>query len=256
MRRKQSGQVEWLEFDLLSDILKVHHAVFLRHGGHSQEPYGSLNTSFNVGDCAVHVNANLKSIQALLKNRCPNWVNLVRGIGIHSKSIAIVNEQSPQIIPNCDGLMTATPGLSLMMGHADCQVALFYDPINHAAANIHAGWRGMVANIYQETIRVMQKTFRSDPANLLVCITPSLGPDEAEFIHYAYELPEEFWPFQIHPTYFDFWAIAEYQLQRAGILPHHIEIARLSTYSNPHDFFSYRRDKVTGRHASCLTLSA
>ena len=42
----------------------------------------------------------------------------------------------------------------------------------------------------------MKQVFGSNPAELLVCIAPSLGPDEAEFIHFRTELPDEFWNFQ------------------------------------------------------------
>ena len=254
MQRRKCNQLEWLEFDLLSDFPKVKHALFLRHGGCSQGPYANLNTGTNVGDKPEDVAANLNRVQEQLKTECPNWLNYVWGQAIHQKSIAHVDHRSPQTAIDRDGLITSTPGLTLMMKHADCQVALFYDPKNHAAANIHSGWRGSVANIYLEAIQSMQKTFGSKPSDLLVCISPSLGPEEAEFINYRSELPEEFWHFQVRPTYFDFWSISEYQLQSAGILPHHIEIARLSTYANPHDFFSHRRDKISGRHPACITL--
>jgi YfiH family protein len=255
MQRQKSDGIEWLEFDLLQDIPRLKHAVFLRHGGYSEGPYASLNVDFSVGDKEEHVQANLQRIKTQLQQQNSNWNHLVRGKACHGKSIAVVNAQSPEEVIDFDGLMTATPGVSLLMKHADCQIALFYDPKNHAIANIHAGWRGSVVNIYGETVQQMQKIFGSNPANLLVCISPSLGPDEAEFMHYRRELPEEFWPFQVRPTYFDFWAISEHQLQAAGILPHHIEVARLSTYSNSYDFFSYRRDKITGRHATCITLN-
>lgn len=254
MQRQKHHQLEWLEFDLLSDLPRVKHAVFLRHGGCSEGPFASLNVSFHHGDRYEHVNINLERIQTQLKNEVPGWKRLVWGKAIHGKLIAYIDDQSPQEMIDFDGLITKTPGITLMMRHADCQVILFYDPQHHVVANIHAGWRGTVANICQETIQQMRDEFGSRPEELLVCITPSLGPDEAEFMHYRSELPEEFWSFQVRPTYFDFWSISEHQLQAAGILPHHIEIARLSTYSNPHDFFSHRRDKITGRHATCITL--
>jgi hypothetical protein len=254
MQRQKYQQIEWLEFDLLSDIPKVKHAVFLRHGGYSEGPFASLNTGFYVGDRTDHVHSNIELIKEILKQNIPNWSNLVWGRASHGKAIALVNANSPQEVVDFDGILTATPGVSLMMKHADCQIALFYDPKHHAAANIHAGWRGNVANIYGEAVKYMQQAFGSNPSDLLVCISPSLGPDEAEFMHYRSELPEEFWSFQVRPTYFDLWSISEYQLQAAGVLPHHIEVARLSTYSNPYDFYSYRRDKITGRHATCITL--
>lgn len=254
MQLREWNNIKWLEFDLLSDIPHLKHAVFLRHGGCSQGLFDSLNTGFHVGDNSEHVLDNLTRIEKVLKMQNPDWIKYVTGRGCHGKSIAIVNQQSSQEIIDFDGLITNTPKLTLMMKHADCQVAFFYDPQNQIIANIHSGWRGSIANIYGAAVQQMKQVYGSNPADLLVCITPSLGPDEGEFINYRLEFPEEFWDFQVRPTYFDFWSISEFQLQVAGILPHHIEIARLSTYSNQHDFFSYRRDKMTGRHASCITL--
>lgn len=256
MQRFKEGHIEWLTFDLLTDIPGLQHAVFLRHGGHSHTPFNSLNVSFSVGDNPDHVKANRQAIENLLSQSHPAYLHMLVGQGCHGNYVAYVDQQSPKEISQCDGLITSTPGLSLMMTHADCQIALFYDPQNHAVANVHAGWRGSMLNIYAEAIQQMRQRFGSNPADLLVCISPSLGPEEAEFIYYKYEIPEELWTFQVRPTYFDFWAISEYQLQAAGILPHHIEVARLSTYSNAYDYFSYRRDKMTGRHATCIGLLA
>jgi YfiH family protein len=254
MRRQKYEQVEWLEFELLADFPRVKHAVFLRHGGCSEGPFASLNTGFHVGDSEENVKKNLQLIQHQLRREIPQWKHIIWGRACHGKVVTAVNETSPHEILGADGVMTSTPGLSLLMKHADCQVALFYDPKHHVGATVHCGWRGSVANIYAETVQQMRHTYGSQPADLFVCISPSLGPDEAEFMHYRAELPEEFWHFQVRPTYFDFWSISEHQLQTEGILPHHIEVARLSTYSNSYDYFSYRRDKTTGRHATCLTL--
>ena len=254
MHRKKWNGLEWLEFELLSNFPRVKHAVFTRRGGCSQGPYACLNTGFHQGDNPEHVAANLEKISSQLKFETPCWINYVWGKAVHGKEIAHVQADSPQQVIGYDGLITNQQGLSLMMKHADCQVALFYDPKNHAAANVHAGWRGSVANIYREAVIHMRNAFGSDPADLHVCITPSLGPDEAEFINFRTELPEPFWAFQVKPHYFDFWALTTHQLQAEGVLPHHIEIARMGTLANPADFFSHRRDKITGRNAACITL--
>jgi polyphenol oxidase len=254
MQRFYDHSLNWLTFDLLSACPRVRHAVFLRSGGVSEGPFKSLNTGWHVGDNPLHVEKNLLLIRNHLHHFIPEWSHFVWGRACHATALAEVDQQSPHELINYDGLLTAQPSITLLMKHADCQVALFYDPVQHVAANIHAGWRGSVGNIYQKTIQHMQHLYGSDPANLLVCISPSLGPQEAEFIHYRTELPESFWCFQIQPNYFDFWSISENQLIQAGILSHHIEMARLSTYANPTDYFSYRRDKITGRHATCITL--
>ncbi len=254
MNRKKLNDLEWLEFDLLANTGKVWHAVFLRSGGFSGGQFASLNVCLEVGDVPENVNANLKCIQEHLKATIPAWNRLVGSNNVHGKALGLVDHKSPNLLPNCDGLLTQTPGISIITQHADCQVALFYDPINHAAATVHAGWRGSAVNIYAHAIAQMQHYFHSHPADLLVCISPSLGPLKAEFINYRTELPQIFWPFQVRPNYFDFWAISEWQLKEAGIQPEHIEVARISTYENSADFFSYRRDRVTGRNATCITL--
>jgi copper oxidase (laccase) domain-containing protein len=121
-------------------------------------------------------------------------------------------------------------------------------------ANVHAGWRGQVKQIYRITLDKMACVFGTRPEEVLVCISPSLGPDHSEFIHYQEELPTDFLLFQTKPTYFDLWAISQYQLESCGVLPHHIEIAKIDTYAHPDDFFSYRREKATG-HTDPITGS-
>jgi polyphenol oxidase len=172
---------------------------------------------------------------------------------VHGTHIALV--EGPCVEVDGDGMMTRHPHLGLMVKHADCQAAIFYDPIAGALANVHCGWRGNVQNLYGTAVCRMQEAFGSRPENILVGVSPSLGPENSQFIHYAQELPESFLPYQIKPCYFDLWAIARAQIEAAGILPHHIQIASICTYSNPEDFFSFRRDhRKTGNHATVAFL--
>lgn len=250
MQRKSQNGVEWLEFDLFAEIPQLRHGVFLRHGGASKGAYTSLNLGLLVGDDPSHVAANREKVSTILQLQHLAWMRQC-----HSKTINEIHSISEEP-PQGDALTTCIPGIGLMALHADCQAAIIYDPIHHAVANVHAGWRGSVQNIYAETIHFMQKRYHSRPQDLLVGISPSLGPEDAQFINYRKELPEEFWEFQIDkPDYFDFWAISKHQLKQCGILPHHIEIASISTYSNPENYFSYRRSQVAGRHGTIVVLN-
>lgn len=250
MQRKEKDGIHWLEFDLLADIPKLKHAVFLRQGGVSEGPYASLNLGAHVGDDIEHVEQNLKKVHEILGLPRIISAKQVHGVAINE----ITSKISPLDIQG-DALATNEFNMGLMIHNADCQAAIFYDPIHNAVANVHAGWKGNVQNIYAETIRFMQETYQSRPEDLLVCISPSLGPEFSQFINYKTELPKAFWDFQIRPDYFDLWAIAEWQLKQQGILPTHIEIASLCTYDNPQDYFSFRRDKITGRHGTVVALT-
>lgn len=247
MIRKKSGEIQWLEFEILQEEPVVH-GIFLRHGGMSAGTTGSLNAGSKIPEDPRILEENRRRMLSAL-----NIPRYCTGTQVHGNEVVLVKDVS-QEIGDCDGLITQLPDLGLLIRHADCQATVFYDPINRALANVHSGWRGNVKNIYDATVKKMAQTFGSKPENLLVGVSPSLGPDHAQFIHYKTELPEEFWQFQVRPLYFDLWAIARHQLENSGILPHHIQIAGICTYANEKDCFSYRRDKLTGNHAAFAML--
>lgn len=241
IRHEKEGIVS-LQFELLEQFSKLRHSVFLRHGGVSGGAFGSLNIGASVGDNLESVRENRRRVLT-----CFSGSELVTAFQVHGDLI------SEGGVPS-DGLITQEKGKPLMIQHADCQAAIFYDPIAGVVANIHSGWKGSVQNIYAKAVEACKKK-GSHPANLFVCISPSLGPNASEFIHYKKELPESFQEFRLKDCHFDFWEISRMQLMEEGILPSHIQIASICTYENKEDYFSYRRDKVTGRHATVVELS-
>lgn len=233
MLKKNKNDISWLEFELLAEA-KLKHGVFL----------SELNFGSHDENTVLKRREHVKSIL--------NIPSLVSGKQCHGKKVSMVFQEGDN--PTCDALATSMPNLGLLLCHADCQASIMYDPINHAVANIHSGWRGSVQNIYAETVSFMKNSFGTNPKDLLVAISPSLGPENAEFIHYRTELPEAFWNFQVKPNYFDFWAISRWQLASCGILPHHIQVAEIDTYADQKKFFSYRRDRTTGRNGTVVAL--
>ncbi len=243
MISKNVNGLEFLQYELFAEEPRLVHGVFLRRG---ERVGSSLNVSHRAGDPSLVEENRRLILTALQLDRCID-AHLVHGCRV----ARVDQEESPGI---CDGMMTSLINVGLMIPLADCQGAIFYDPIRHVVANVHAGWRGNVQNIYQETVVQMRREFGSKPENLLVGVSPSLGPDKAEFQNHAVELPPSFSRFQVRPTYFDLWAIARYQLEEAGVLPHHIQVAEMCTYCRQEDFFSYRRDKSPERQATVAAI--
>lgn len=248
MQTLEKDGVRWLEFDLLNNTKRVKHAVFLRHGGCSIGSYGSLNLGGS-GDSPVSIQKNREKIRGIL-----GLEQLIFSQQCHGTQVNEVPSSKLDRSLIGDVLTTSSPNFGLMINHADCQATIFYDPIHHAVANVHAGWRGNVQNIYAETVAFMQHRYLSKPSDLLVCISPSLGPENSQFVNYRTELPEDFWDFQIKPLFFDLWEISRMQLLLCGILPQHIEIARICTKANPEDYFSHRYDPKAGRHGTVVAL--
>lgn len=226
---KEEKGIRWLEFEQLQEQKGLFHAIYLR----------DLNFRDPQVDPSISEQWGVKKMARL-------------GI-VHGTEVGIFPQHS---LDGCDGVITKEQNVGLIATHADCQIALFYDPMEQVMGTIHCGWRGNVANIYAKAVAKLKGAFGVKPENLLVCISPSLGPNASEFLHYKREFPPHFWSYQVKPYYFDLWAIAKDQLVDAGVLPSHIEMANVCTYENETDFFSHRRDKKTGRHGTVIGRSA
>jgi polyphenol oxidase len=248
MIRKIHEGIEWLEFEIFSGH-PLKQGVFLRHGGLSQGHFSSFNLSHGMGDDPRYVNHHLNKVMEILNVPKICWTKQVHGNEILMVGPGWENGQFPS-----DAMMTHHVNFGLMINHADCQAAIMYDPIQHALAVVHCGWRGSVLNVYQHAIHKMSRDYGTKPADLLIGISPSLGPENAEFIHYKTELPEHFWEYQVKPNYFNFWLISEMQLKDCGVLASHIEIAGINTYAHPEDFYSYRRSKMRGGNGTVASL--
>lgn len=246
MIRKKKGEIVWYEFELLQDFPLVH-GVFTRNGGVSHPPFESLNLGEKVGDNFLAVEENKHRLANTLNIELPLFITQ-----IHSNTICEIYFSNQ--IEQGDGMITAKKEIPIAITHADCQAAIFYDKNHHVVANIHAGWRGNVQNIYAETVKKMGHSFGTRPQDLIVCISPSLGPSRAQFIHYNEELPQDFWVHKNEGDFFNLWNISKDQLKALSICDSQIEIASMCTFENKEEFFSYRRDKETGRNATVVAL--
>lgn len=170
---------------------------------------------------------------------------------VHGDAIVRIETGQEQVV--ADGLFTTVRGISLAVRHADCQAILFYDPVVQVVAVAHVGWRGNVANLPGKMVARLQRELGCKAGDLWVAISPSLGPGCAEFVNYRTEWPERFWPFQVKPMYFDLWAISKAQMEAEGVRSERIECAAVCTHCS-REWFSYRRDKVTGRNGSAIAL--
>lgn len=237
------GELSHLEFEIFSGQ-SVLAKSFTRHGGVSCAPFSSLNIGTNVGDDLEAVSENRRRVQETLSASSLSSMQQV-----HGKCVSVASEASPE----CDALITNERGRALVVAHADCQAALFYDPIAKAIGAAHAGWRGNVLGMYGELVKAMHHAYGTKAESLLVAISPSLGPKSAEFVNWRKEFPPHFEAYRVGDVHFDLWQQAEDELAALGVLRENIEIAKVDTASSQ-DFFSYRREKTTGRLATGIML--
>ena len=150
------------------------------------------------------------------------------------------------VIPKTDALITNTSGIFLSITVADCLPVFLFDPKTNSVGLVHAGWRGLAKNIIPLTIQKMADELKCNPANIRAGVGPSIGGCCFEVEYVPAEL-NGFLPSALQQKngkkYLNLKAIAERQLEMAGIVPSHIEISGACTFDLSEKYFSRRRDK-------------
>lgn len=226
----------------------VRAAVSTRIGGVSVGPYASLNLGGHVGDDPTAVAENRRRFfEAAELAQAPGWLNQVHGCGVVSASA--------QDGITADACWSQTPGMPCAVMTADCLPVLFADRDGTCVAAAHAGWRGLADGVLEATVAALPV-----PASqLMAWMGPAIGPqafqvgDEvrAAFVAHAAEDAAAFiadgarWRA-------DLFALARARLARCGITA--VYGGGRCTVSEPEQFFSHRRDGVSGRFASVIQL--
>ena len=174
---------------------------------------------------------------------------------VHGDKIFYADKPKIKKVMGHDAAITDKKGLFLLVQIADCQAVSIRDFRLNVIANIHNGWRGSVKNIVGKTIQEMQIKFGSDPINLSVTISPSLGPCCSKFSDPYNELPENFHKYILKNNHVDFWKATFDQCLLEGVLPQNIDINGTCTVCNSDTYFSYRADKGDmGRNAVIIWI--
>ena len=252
--------VKWAYFPALEQ-LGLRHGISTRFGGVSCDGLASLNLGVKVDDAPENIATNRRCFAEALGVADER---IVASGQVHETTVAIVNdEHAGQRIAATDALVTNTPNLPLLLFFADCVPLLIYDPVRKVIGLSHAGWKGTLHSIGPKTIATMQQAFASDPADCIVGIAPSIGPDDYEVdqpvlaeINRLWQRPEQFCrPSGPGHWLLDLWRWNQLQFINAGVKTENIHIAGVSTARQPELFFSHRASQGTaGRFGVLMTL--
>ena len=175
---------------------------------------------------------------------------LIFGNQVHGDNIIFLSKKPDHPLEG-DAFVTQKSNVPLTVQVADCQGVLMFDPKTQTIAAIHSGWRGSSLNVIGKTIEAM-KGVGVNPSNLIVGISPSLGPCCAEFTDPKNELPKFIHPY-IKKQNVDLWSLTADQLKKAGVPESNIEIIKECTKCQPDKYYSHR-NKDTGRMAVFISL--
>ncbi len=223
-----------------------------RIGGYSQNAYGGGNISFSTEDVHEHVLQNRVSLHRIIGY---DFCELLQVHGcelIFNPSLTPLDKQ-PTI--KADGQATDKPGLALLIKTADCQPILLCHKKGRHIMALHVGWRGNKNEFILSAIDQFCAQYALLPQDLLAVRGPSLGPQQAEFINFSTEWNDDFkpWYFEFDKT-MDLWSLSRNQLQKAGLMPQCIFGLDMCTATMNDLFFSYRKEKLSGRQASAIWI--
>lgn len=229
----------------------VNIAFSTRKGGASKAPYASLNLGLHVGDNKVDVMLNRASIEKSLSlPQSPAWLDQVHSID--------VIEADNKNLHTADGSFTAVKQQVCAVMTADCLPVLLCDKQGKEVAAVHAGWRGLCDGI----IEVALTKLTAENSQVIAYLGPAIGPTVFEvgsevrdlFIALHSEASTFFKPSHSAGKYLaDLQGLATLRLMLAGV--DEIYQSNTCTYINDSDYFSYRRDGITGRMASFIWLT-
>ena len=226
-----------------------------RHGGVSGAPYDSLNLAWAEDD----PEALTENHRRLMADFAPGD-RLAELSQVHGSTVAVIGPEGPSHTVHghlhaiADGVVTAQPGVTLMVRAADCVPVLVAADDGAVVGAAHCGRPGLVAGIVPATVAAM-RDLGAGP------LTAWIGPHVCGA---CYEVPQEMQDdvAAVEPASrastswgtpaLDVGAGVRAQLERDGVAV--VDLSRCTRESS--DLFSYRRDgRGSGRQAGIIRRS-
>jgi len=224
-----------------------------RQGGVSEMPYGSLNLGAHVGDQITDVTENRQRFADHINMPTSlRWLNQVHG----TKTVTLPSKALGDL--EADASFTQTKGQVCAVMTADCLPLLICNNKGTQVAACHAGWRGLCDGVIESSIAKFE-----DASDLMVWLGPAIGASAFEVggeVKEAFVLQDK----QAESAFktsrndgkwlADIYLLAKQRLKVLGV--NQIYGGDYCTYEDESQFFSYRRDKQTGRLASVIWIDA
>ena len=243
-----SAAADWIVPDWPAPA-RVRSLITTRRGGVSTGAHASFNLGLRADDDPHAVAANRAALREHLPQD-PVWLKQVHGA-------RVVRADAVNDSPEADAAYTRRAETVCAVMVADCMPVLLCDTQASVVAIAHAGWRGLSAGVIENTIAAMGVKAN----DLLAFLGPAIGPAAFEvgadvrdaFLAADAAAAAAFTPHREGKWLADLFLLGGQRLARAGV--HRIYGGGLCTFSDPARFYSYRRDRTTGRMAALIWLA-
>lgn len=266
-----NNNVPYLRYYRLDEIPFINHGFSTRLGGVSKAYLSSMNLSFTRGDEEENVITNYHRISAAIGF---DEENLVAGDQTHTTNVRRVTAEDrgkgiwrSRDYTDVDGLITNEQNLVLVTYFADCVPLYLVDIKNKAIGLSHSGWKGTLHKMGAVTLKKMKQEFQTNPADVVVCIGPSICQDCYEVssevaLAFCENMDEKEQKQILQPKpegkyQLNLWEANRLIFLHAGVLEQNIVMPDLCTCCNPELLYSHRASKgQRGNLAAFLTIKS
>jgi len=208
------------------------------------------NLAYHVTDIKENVDKNRKNLAFKYDF---NLENLVYMNQVHGNNVEVVTRDSLRLIDNCDGIITKDKSLVLMVMVADCIPIIFMDKVKGVIAAVHAGRNSTFQKIAEITAKKMIDDFDCKPKDIEVVFGPSIQKCCYEVSFELVDIVKKtFGEKFVSGRLIDLQGINKMLLEKLGII--NIRIYDICTKCQNEDYFSFRKDKYSGRFAGLVSI--
>lgn len=239
----------------------IRHGFFTRQGGVSTGIFRELNVGAGSSDQRAKIEEN--------RRRVVQWMGVVpdnlRTVHqVHSADVAVAGNIPVRDRPRADALVTAIPGIAIGVLTADCGPVLFCDPKARIVGAAHAGWKGAMDGIVENTVEAMIG-LGAERERIRAVLGPSIsqanyevGPEFVERFTAA-NIANERYFIASGRKGFAMFDLPGYTLDRLAAAGVRAETLARCTYAEEEIFYSYRRsvhrcEKDYGRQISAIVM--
>tara|TARA_B100002052_G_scaffold99153_1_gene91634 strand:+ start:8866 stop:9633 length:768 start_codon:yes stop_codon:yes gene_type:complete len=240
----------------LKKFKNINHCFFSRNGGFSKGIYKSLNCGKGSKDKKIFIKKNL--------NLVSKKMNIKRKLFLmyqtHSNKVMIITNKNKNLNKfKSDAIVTQLRGYGLGVVTADCVPIVLYDKKNHTIGCIHAGWKGALSGIVENTIKTFKKISLDN--EIFAAVGPCIDKKSyevdsnfyKEFILRSKKNKIYFLKKNKNKKLFDLRGYVTHKLLKLNINVDHIN---LDTFKQKSNFFSYRRSQKKGEtdYGRCISV--
>ncbi len=235
----------------------IKHVFFSRRGGFSSGIYKSLNCGQGSKDSKININKNLNIVSRKINI---NKMKLALMYQTHSNKVIIINSKNKNLVKfKSDAIITKIKGLALGVVTADCVPIILFDVNNNIIGCIHAGWKGAISGIIENTVKKFKKL--NSKNKIYAAIGPCIGsksyevdlPFYKKFISKSKKNYIYFINKNRNKKLFNLRKYVNDKLIRLNVV---VDNINKDTFKEKSNFFSYRRSQKLGQndYGRCISV--